>query len=91
LFAALGDEVVDSSHGALGSGELGEALYFSIIQHFENAMAWGPALACYKELAVHYEHTTLRWECRSEQLRHRLVEIPFVEIGMELKGKTCFG
>ncbi|KAJ6190761.1 hypothetical protein N7519_000782 [Penicillium mononematosum] len=36
-----------------------EALYFSIIQHFENAMAWGPALACYKELAVHYEHTTM--------------------------------
>ncbi|KAJ5278868.1 hypothetical protein N7478_004240 [Penicillium angulare] len=36
-----------------------EALYFSIIQHFENAMAWAPALACYKELAAHYESTTM--------------------------------
>ncbi|CAI7621572.1 unnamed protein product [Penicillium glandicola] len=36
-----------------------EALYFSVIQNFENAMAWGPALACYKELAAHYEHTTM--------------------------------
>ncbi|OGE51650.1 hypothetical protein PENARI_c012G05549 [Penicillium arizonense] len=36
-----------------------EALYFSVIQHFENAMAWAPALACYKELAAHYEHTTM--------------------------------
>ncbi|KAJ5920314.1 hypothetical protein N7516_011172 [Penicillium verrucosum] len=36
-----------------------EALYFSVIQNFENAMAWGPALTCYKELAAHYEHTTM--------------------------------
>ncbi|KAJ5246030.1 hypothetical protein N7468_001013 [Penicillium chermesinum] len=36
-----------------------EALYFQIIQHFENAMAWAPALACYKELAAHYEATTM--------------------------------
>lgn len=36
-----------------------EALYFLIIQHFENAMAWAPALACYKELAAHYEATTM--------------------------------
>ncbi|KAJ5763683.1 hypothetical protein N7533_002364 [Penicillium manginii] len=36
-----------------------EALYFSVIQHFENAMAWAPALACYKELAAHYESTTM--------------------------------
>jgi hypothetical protein len=36
-----------------------ESLYFSVIQHFENAMAWAPALACYKELAAHYEHTTM--------------------------------
>ncbi|KAJ5579274.1 hypothetical protein N7450_008141 [Penicillium hetheringtonii] len=36
-----------------------EALHFSIIQHFENAQAWAPALACYKELAAHYENTTM--------------------------------
>ncbi|KAJ5367621.1 hypothetical protein N7541_001562 [Penicillium brevicompactum] len=36
-----------------------EALYFLVIQHFENAMAWAPALVCYKELAAHYEHTTM--------------------------------
>lgn len=36
-----------------------EAIYFSVIQHFENAMAWAPALVCYKELAAHYEHTTM--------------------------------
>ncbi|KAJ5807996.1 hypothetical protein N7474_009265 [Penicillium riverlandense] len=36
-----------------------EALYFSMIQHFENAMAWAPALACYKELSAHYESTTM--------------------------------
>ncbi|CAG8925638.1 unnamed protein product [Penicillium salamii] len=36
-----------------------EALYFSVIQNFENAMAWAPALTCYKELAAHYEHTTM--------------------------------
>ena len=36
-----------------------EALYFSVIQHFENAQAWAPALACYKELSAHYESTTM--------------------------------
>lgn len=36
-----------------------EALYFSIIQHFENAQAWALALACYKELSAHYEATTM--------------------------------
>ncbi|KAJ6102058.1 hypothetical protein N7486_004485 [Penicillium sp. IBT 16267x] len=36
-----------------------ESLYISIIQHFENAMAWAPALACYKELSAHYESTTM--------------------------------
>jgi hypothetical protein len=32
-----------------------EALYFEIIQHFEDAKAWTHALACYKELAEQYE------------------------------------
>ncbi|KAJ5934277.1 hypothetical protein N7466_003824 [Penicillium verhagenii] len=36
-----------------------ETLYFAIIQHFENAMAWAPALACYKELSAQYEATTM--------------------------------
>lgn len=36
-----------------------ESLYFAMIQHYETAMAWAPALACYKELAAHYESTTM--------------------------------
>ncbi|KAM5432389.1 Deoxycytidine kinase 1 [Microsporum ferrugineum] len=36
-----------------------EALYFQIIQHFEDGKAWAHALACYRELADQYEHTTL--------------------------------
>ncbi|KAF3482884.1 uncharacterized protein GIQ15_02208 [Arthroderma uncinatum] len=36
-----------------------EALYFQIIQHFEDGKAWAHALACYRELAEQYEHTTL--------------------------------
>ena len=34
-----------------------EALYFQIIQHFEDGKAWAPALALYRELADQYEHT----------------------------------
>ena len=33
-----------------------EALYFQIIQHFEDGRAWSHALACYRELASYYEH-----------------------------------
>ncbi|KAL1970645.1 hypothetical protein VTN77DRAFT_4289 [Rasamsonia byssochlamydoides] len=36
-----------------------EALYFEIIQHFEDGKAWAHALACYKELADQYEHTII--------------------------------
>lgn len=36
-----------------------EALYFEIIQHFEDGKAWAHALACYRELAEYYEHTVL--------------------------------
>lgn len=36
-----------------------EALYFQIIQHFEDGKAWTHALSCYRELAHHYEHTNL--------------------------------
>ncbi|KAL2821341.1 hypothetical protein BDW59DRAFT_164223 [Aspergillus cavernicola] len=36
-----------------------ESLYFSIIQYFEDAKAWIHALACYKELALHYEDTVM--------------------------------
>ncbi|RDW70591.1 guanine nucleotide exchange factor DCK1 [Aspergillus mulundensis] len=36
-----------------------ESLYFTIIQYFEDAQAWTHALACYKELALHYEDTVM--------------------------------
>ncbi|EER29226.1 SH3 domain containing protein [Coccidioides posadasii C735 delta SOWgp] len=36
-----------------------EALYFEIIQHFEDGKAWAHALSCYRELADHYEHTII--------------------------------
>lgn len=52
-------ELLTPAFPAQNAFERREALYFSIIQHFENAMAWAPALACYKELAAHYEHTTM--------------------------------
>ncbi|PGH16973.1 hypothetical protein AJ79_01357 [Helicocarpus griseus UAMH5409] len=41
------------------SFERKEALYFEIIQHFEDGKAWAHALSCYRELAHHYEHTIL--------------------------------
>ncbi|KAL4763363.1 guanine nucleotide exchange factor DCK1 [Aspergillus foveolatus] len=41
------------------SFERKEALYFTIIQYFEDAQAWTHALACYKELALHYEDTVM--------------------------------
>ncbi|KAJ5893806.1 hypothetical protein N7495_005497 [Penicillium taxi] len=52
-------EIGNPAFPAQTAFERKEALYFSIIQHFENAMAWAPALACYKELAAHYEATTM--------------------------------
>jgi hypothetical protein len=52
-------EIMTPPFLAQSAFERKEALYFSIIQHFENAMAWAPALACYKELAAHYESTTM--------------------------------
>ncbi|EED16759.1 dedicator of cytokinesis domain protein, putative [Talaromyces stipitatus ATCC 10500] len=36
-----------------------EALYFQIIQHFEDGKAWTHALACYKELIEQYEHIVM--------------------------------
>ncbi|KAJ0368200.1 hypothetical protein COL922a_014374, partial [Colletotrichum nupharicola] len=36
-----------------------ESLYFAIIQYFEDSKAWTHALACYKELAMHYEDTVM--------------------------------
>ncbi|KAK2744087.1 hypothetical protein FQN55_006955 [Onygenales sp. PD_40] len=41
------------------SFERKEALYFEIIQHFEDGKAWAHALSCYRELADYYEHTIL--------------------------------
>ncbi|OAT13710.1 hypothetical protein BDBG_08858 [Blastomyces gilchristii SLH14081] len=41
------------------SFERKEALYFEIIQHFEDGKAWAHALSCYRELAHYYEHTVL--------------------------------
>ncbi|KAJ5824041.1 hypothetical protein N7447_006381 [Penicillium robsamsonii] len=52
-------ELLRPAFPAQSAFERREALYFSVIQNFENAMAWGPALTCYKELAAHYEHTTM--------------------------------
>ncbi|KAJ5157127.1 uncharacterized protein N7482_008227 [Penicillium canariense] len=52
-------ELMTPAFPAQTAFERKESLYFSIIQHFENAMAWAPALACYKELAAHYESTTM--------------------------------
>lgn len=52
-------ELLTPAFPAQTAFERKESLYFSIIQHFENAMAWAPALACYKELAAHYESTTM--------------------------------
>ncbi|KAF3394465.1 Dedicator of cytokinesis protein 1 [Penicillium rolfsii] len=52
-------ELLTPAFPAQTAFERKESLYFSIIQHFENAMAWAPALACYKELAVHYESTIM--------------------------------
>ncbi|CEJ54154.1 hypothetical protein PMG11_00476 [Penicillium brasilianum] len=52
-------ELLKPAFPAQTAFERKESLYFSIIQHFENAMAWAPALACYKELAAHYESTTM--------------------------------
>ncbi|PWY82904.1 hypothetical protein BO70DRAFT_404449 [Aspergillus heteromorphus CBS 117.55] len=41
------------------SFERKESLYFSVIQYFEDAKAWGHALLCYKELAQQYEDTVV--------------------------------
>ncbi|KAL9618977.1 MAG: hypothetical protein Q9160_006371 [Pyrenula sp. 1 TL-2023] len=35
-----------------------EALYFQMVQHFEDGKAWAHALAAYRELAENYERTT---------------------------------
>ncbi len=40
------------------SFERREALYFQMIEHYEDGKAWSLALASYQELAHHYEHTT---------------------------------
>lgn len=52
-------EIITPALPAQTAFERKESLYFAIIQHFENAMAWAPALACYKELSAHYEVTTM--------------------------------
>lgn len=52
-------EIMTPAFQAQNAFERKEALYFAMIQHYENAMAWAPALACYKELATHYEATTM--------------------------------
>ena len=52
-------ELMTPDFPAQSAFERKEALYFSIIQHFENAMAWAHALDCYRELSTHYETTTM--------------------------------
>ncbi|KAJ5183341.1 hypothetical protein N7492_000957 [Penicillium capsulatum] len=52
-------ELMTPTFPAQSEFERKEALYFSMIQHFENAQAWQHALACYKELCTHYETTSM--------------------------------
>ena len=52
-------ELIDPSFPEQNAFERKESLYFLIIQHFEDAKAWARALACYKELAEHYENTMM--------------------------------
>ncbi|OJJ62443.1 hypothetical protein ASPSYDRAFT_55309 [Aspergillus sydowii CBS 593.65] len=52
-------ELVNPSFPEQTPFERKESLYFSIIQYFEDAKAWTHALACYKELASHYEDTVM--------------------------------
>jgi dedicator of cytokinesis protein 3 len=52
-------ELVGPAFPEQSSFERKESLYFSIIQHFEDARAWAHALACYKELAHQYEDTII--------------------------------
>lgn len=52
-------EIMTPTFPAQSAFERKEALYFAMIQHYENDMAWAQALACYKELAAHYETTTM--------------------------------
>lgn len=52
-------ELFNPSFPEQSSFERKEALYFSIIQNFEDAKAWSNALLCYKELAYQYEYTMM--------------------------------
>lgn len=52
-------ELVDPAFPEQNAFDRKESLYFSIIQHFEDAKAWAHALVCYKELAYHYENTVI--------------------------------
>ncbi|KAL2868870.1 guanine nucleotide exchange factor DCK1 [Aspergillus lucknowensis] len=52
-------EITNPSFPEQTSFERKESLYFSIIQYFEDSKAWTHALACYKELAMHYEETVM--------------------------------
>lgn len=49
-------EIINPAFPEQSSFDRKESLYFSIIQHFEDAKAWSPALVCYKELAQQYEY-----------------------------------
>lgn len=49
-------EILNPAFPEQSSFERKESLYFSIIQHFEDAKAWAHALVCYKELAQQYEY-----------------------------------
>ncbi|KAJ5746567.1 hypothetical protein N7520_011749 [Penicillium odoratum] len=55
-------ETITPAFPAQTAFERKESLYFAIIQHFENAMAWSPALACYKELCTHYESVIMDFD-----------------------------
>ncbi|MCJ1331814.1 Dedicator of cytokinesis protein 4 [Thelotrema lepadinum] len=52
------EELKDPAHPEQTAFERKENLYFEMIKHFEEGGAWGPALTCYRELAVQYESTS---------------------------------
>lgn len=52
-------EILNPAFPEQSSFERKEALYFSIIQYFEDAKAWSHALTSYKELAQQYEYVMM--------------------------------
>lgn len=54
-------EILNPAFPEQSAFERKEALYFSIVQYFEDAKAWSHALAAYKELAQQYEYIMMEF------------------------------